>query len=41
MIERRWARVWVLRSKLQKIAGDGVEVVAKEVVAKKLRDRNS
>ena len=41
MIERRWARVWVLMSKLQKIVGDGVEVVGKEVAAKKLRDGNS
>ena len=31
--EPRW--VWVLRLKLQKIIGDGVVVVAKEVVAKK------
>ena len=33
----------MLRSKLQKISSDGVEVVAagKEVVAKNLRDRNS
>ena len=43
MIERQWAWVWVLRSKLQKISSDGVEVVAagKEVVAKNLRDQNS
>ena len=36
-----WVRV--LRSKLQKISGDGVGVVVagKEVVAKNLRDQNS